>query len=52
MQAAEASGASRTTIYEAMKSGSLPYKKLGSATLILRDDLIEWIRSLPQGGES
>jgi excisionase family DNA binding protein len=39
LDAAAASGLSRSFLYNAMKNGELPAKKIGSRTLILRDDL-------------
>lgn len=45
--AAEAVDTGRTTIYDAMRSGQLPARKLGTTTLILHDDLVAWLHSLP-----
>jgi predicted DNA-binding transcriptional regulator AlpA len=52
LEAVAATGASRSVLYEAMRAGRLPYRKLGAATVILRDDLLDWLRSLPEGGAS
>jgi len=41
------SGATRTAIYEAMRSGRLPYRKLGRRTLIMHSDLQAWLDGLP-----
>jgi excisionase family DNA binding protein len=38
-EAVTASGLGRTTIYELMKQGELPYVKIGARTLIRRSDL-------------
>lgn len=45
--AAKQAGCSRTTIYEAIKSGALCARKLGSRTIIVDDDLRNWLKSLP-----
>lgn len=41
--AARVSGSSRSILYEAMRSGELPYRKLGRRTLIMRVDLEAWL---------
>jgi excisionase family DNA binding protein len=51
-EAKELSGVGRSSIYEALKSGNLPGKKLGKSTLILRDDLIRWMQALPSYAEA
>jgi excisionase family DNA binding protein len=45
--AAVHAGCSRTTIYEAIKSGALRARKLGSRTIIVDEDLRNWLQSLP-----
>jgi excisionase family DNA binding protein len=37
----------RTTIYAAIKSGALKARKIGRHTIILDQDLREWLASLP-----
>jgi len=46
--AAKAANTSKVRIYEAINSGALKAYKNGSATLILKEDLLNWIRSLPE----
>lgn len=47
--AVRVSGATRTAVYEAMRQGELPYRKLGRRTLIMHTDLVNWLESLPRG---
>lgn len=45
--AATASGFGRNVIYDAMNSGALVARKYGRRTVIMREDLIAWLKSLP-----
>lgn len=45
-QALEVSNLGRTKLYELLKSGSLPARKLGRRTLILQSDLDAFLTSL------
>lgn len=47
--AVRVSGATRTSIYEAMRDGRLPFRKLGRRTLIMRCDLEAWVKACPSG---
>ena len=42
-----AGGGSRSTVYEAIKSGALKARKRGRSTVILAADLAEYLESLP-----
>ena len=37
----------KTKVYEAINSGELRARKKGASTIIMRDDLEAWLRSLP-----
>ena len=41
--AVRVSGCARSRLYEAMRDGDLPFRKVGRRTLILRNDLIVWL---------
>lgn len=47
---ARLAGCGRTTIYSAIKAGSLRARKCGRRTLILDADLRGWLSSLPAKG--
>ena len=42
----ELTGFGRTKIYEAINSGQLPAKKYGKRTIILKDDLLNFLNDL------
>jgi excisionase family DNA binding protein len=44
---ADSAGVSVTTVHNEIDEGNLKARKLGSRTLILREDALEWLRSLP-----
>jgi hypothetical protein len=46
-RAAELASLSRTRIFEAMRAGKLPAKKAGRRTLIVHEDLVRFVQSLP-----
>ena len=46
-EACALAGVGRTKIYEAITDGSLKARKLGRRTLILRDELRNFLASLP-----
>jgi len=42
----------RSTLYLAINDGALPIKKFGRRTLILHEDLVTWLKGLPDGSSS
>ena len=46
-QLAKDEGLSRGKIYEAIKSGQLPARKLGRKTMVLTEDWQSFVRKLP-----
>jgi excisionase family DNA binding protein len=46
-EACAAAGIGRTKLYEAIADGRLKARKLGKRTLILRDDLFQFLAALP-----
>jgi len=51
-EAANLARASRTTIYRAIKAGELQARKRGTRTLILADELMRWVETLPCAGST
>lgn len=41
------SGLGRTSVYEAIRDGSLPARKRGRRTIVLTDDLRRYLETLP-----
>jgi excisionase family DNA binding protein len=46
-EACSVAGIGRTTIYQAISDGKLKARKCGKRTLVLRDDLRDFLTSLP-----
>jgi excisionase family DNA binding protein len=46
-QVAESTGLGRTSLYEEIKTGRLRAVKNGNRTLVLAEDLKNWLASLP-----
>lgn len=51
-QACYISGLSRPTLYRCIAAGQLPARKLGARTLIIVEELRNFLSNLPQGGRS
>ncbi len=47
-EAVDAGAGGRTKIYEAIKAGELKARKRGKRTIILADDLVAFLQSLPE----
>jgi excisionase family DNA binding protein len=47
-EASIVSGIGRTKLYEAIGNGELKARKLGTRTIVLRDDLLGFLKSLPE----
>lgn len=45
---ADRSGLSRTALYNAHRRGELVFRKIGTRTLILEEDLVAFLRNLPR----
>lgn len=48
LEAAKFLRVGRSTIYNLIRSGDLPIRKLGHRSLILRDDLVRLLEHLPK----
>ena len=51
-EAAEATGFSRTRIFNAIRDGEMIARKDGKATIIEVAEIVRWVRSLPVRGKS
>jgi excisionase family DNA binding protein len=51
-EACQARRTGRTALYAAIKSGQLLARKRGSRTMILANDLKQWVESFPKVGSS
>jgi excisionase family DNA binding protein len=47
-EASIVAGIGRTKLYEAIANGELKARKFGSRTIVLRDDLLGFLKSLPE----
>jgi excisionase family DNA binding protein len=47
LEASALAGIGRTKIYEAIKDGSLPARKYGRRTIVLRTDVFRFLEALP-----
>lgn len=47
VEAAQFMGVGRSTVYRLIGDGSIPAKKVGARTVILREDVINFLRSAP-----
>jgi excisionase family DNA binding protein len=51
-EAAEATGFSRTRIFNAIRDGEMTAHKDGKATIIEVAEIVRWVRSLPTRGKA
>lgn len=51
-EAAAIAGIGRTVVFELIRDGSLPARKIGKATKVLRRDLMNYLENLPRAGAS
>lgn len=47
-EASIVAGIGRTKLYEAIAAGELKARKFGSRTIVLREDLLGFLKSLPE----
>lgn len=47
-EASVVSGIGRTKLYEAIAKGELKARKFGARTIVLREDLLGFLKSLPE----
>jgi excisionase family DNA binding protein len=51
-EAAEATGFSRTRIFNAIRGGEITARKDGKATVIETTEIVRWLRSMPARGRA
>jgi excisionase family DNA binding protein len=51
-EAAEATGFSRTRIFNAIREGEITARKDGKATVIETAEIVRWVRSMPARGRA
>lgn len=51
-EAAEATGFSRTRIFNAIRDGELTARKDGKATVVETTEILRWVRSMPARGRA
>jgi excisionase family DNA binding protein len=50
VEAAVVAGVGRTNIFKLIAEGALPARKIGKKTIILRADLMAFLKNLPRAG--
>jgi hypothetical protein len=50
-EAARIAGVSRTRIFDAVRREELTIRKIGRSSIVIHDDLLAWIKSLPVKGK-
>jgi excisionase family DNA binding protein len=51
-EAAHRARIGKSRLFQSIKDGDLPAKKIGRRTVILREDLANWLASLPPANRS
>lgn len=47
-EACHVAGIGKTSMFDLLKAGAVPARKLGRRTIILRSDLMAWMDALPR----